>query len=406
MKKISIAIICILWINTGFSQNDKVSGDKVSGDKVMGNKVIIYNKVQNTTTVEDDKFRLFVGFKLSELRTDSTQPVELIEKYTSLYKFCLNSTQDNKYYLKNKNAISDLISKILELQQKPFRSTFVLKAKEEYKDAKKEYANSYQKAILLINKTTMEYNGDKATQAKFLMRHVEIFGKITEKEAKLDTNYLKLFSNRIKFTKVQVRKYLQTNTITEAEVGGNLDSSVSSIKLNGKQIFAKYFVIHDGSFPEFKDNFPSNINDNSWSHNNPNELTQKSVHTYITRTGKCKTVTNFSEGLRATKFEVMVIGVISRGLYIHIELVQPRLSQKGSEWSSPVAPTPGFTDEQYQKLALLYICASIRKGEWLVPAFHANIDEILPDAHDDPQNFETDKFTNQVLKLISDLKMM
>jgi hypothetical protein len=255
-----------------------------------------------------------------------------------------------------------------------------------------------------FDKTTMEYKGDKATQAKLLMRHVAIWGEITEIQAKLDTSYLKLLSNKINITKAQVKNYLSTNTVTEAEVGGNIDSTVSSINVNGKKIYAKYFVIHDVSTPALKDTFPSNINEDTWSFNNPNIWTKKVTHTYVTRTGGCKTVTNFSEGLRATKFELKVLGTISRGLYIHIELVQPRVYPPGNEDNAPVAPTPGFTDIQYQKLALLYICASIRKGEWLVPAFHANIDEKLPDAHDNPQNFETNKFTNQIVMMVSKIK--
>ena len=65
------------------------------------------------------------------------------------------------------------------------------------------------------------------------------------------------------------------------------------------------------------------------------------------------------------------------------------------------------------RLALLFICASVRKGEWLVPAFHACIDEKIEyfedgrwkkDSHDDPQNFELSKFTNEVLRLLVSLK--
>jgi hypothetical protein len=88
--------------------------------------------------------------------------------------------------------------------------------------------------------------------------------------------------------------------------------------------------------------------------NNPNIWTKKITHIYITRTGECKTVTNFSEGLRATKFELNILGTISRGLYIHIELVQPRVYPPGNEDNAQLAPTPDFTDIQYQKLALLY----------------------------------------------------
>lgn len=40
------------------------------------------------------------------------------------------------------------------------------------------------------------------------------------------------------------------------------------------------------------------------------------------------------------------------------------------------------------RLALTYIAASVRRGEWLVPAFHAVVDEGLANGHDDPQNFD------------------
>src|SRR5258707_1635331 len=60
---------------------------------------------------------------------------------------------------------------------------------------------------------------------------------------------------------------------------------------------------------------------------------------------------------------------------------------------------PGFTQAQYQKLALLYAMASARAGTWLIPAFHAAIDEGLSDAHDDPQNFDMDMFVSAMTTL-------
>ena len=53
---------------------------------------------------------------------------------------------------------------------------------------------------------------------------------------------------------------------------------------------------------------------------------------------------------------------------------------------------PGFTEAQYESLALAYIAASMRAGDWLIPGFHAAIDEGLSDGHDDPQNFELSRF--------------
>lgn len=255
-----------------------------------------------------------------------------------------------------------------------------------------------------FDKAKMEYKGTKSAQAKMLMRHIEIWGKITEKEAKLDTAFLNLLSIKVGVTKEQLQKYLSSKNITNNEIGGDINSPVSHIIVSGKKIFAKYFVIHDVSSPVYKNDFPSNINDESWSFNNVSKWTKKVTHVYLTRTGKSKAVADFSEGLRATKFELKTLGTQSRGLYIHIELVQPRVYPPGNEKNAPVAPKPGFTDAQYDRLALLYICSSFRKNEWLVPAFHANIDQKLNDSHDDPQNFETKKFTDKILEVLSEIK--
>lgn len=256
----------------------------------------------------------------------------------------------------------------------------------------------------LFDRTKMEYPGDKAVQAKKMLRKVEIWGNITEKEAQLDTNFIKILLADLSFTKKQLRGYLQKNQISEVDLGGSLDSSISFVIHEGQKIFARYFVIHDVSSPTYKDKFPNNINDSTWNRNNPDTWREKVAHIYLTRTGKTKTVTNFSEPWRATKFESKILGTVSKGLFLHIEMVQPRMYPPGNEGNAPVAPVPGFTDLQYQKLALLYVCASLRKGEWLVPAFHANIDESIKDAHDDPQNFEITKFTNQIINLVKDLR--
>ena len=56
------------------------------------------------------------------------------------------------------------------------------------------------------------------------------------------------------------------------------------------------------------------------------------------------------------------------------------------------APEPGFTKKQYDRLALLYITASVRKGAYLIPGFHACVDQGIRNSHDDPQNFELPRF--------------
>jgi hypothetical protein len=58
---------------------------------------------------------------------------------------------------------------------------------------------------------------------------------------------------------------------------------------------------------------------------------------------------------------------------------------------------------QYRRLALAYIAASVRAGHWMVPAFHAVIDEGIYDKHDDPQNFEFAKFNEAIDKLLKEM---
>jgi hypothetical protein len=86
-------------------------------------------------------------------------------------------------------------------------------------------------------------------------------------------------------------------------------------------------------------------------------------------------------------------------LFLGVELIQPRkLDARGID---ATAPSPGFTETQLDRLALTYIAASVRRGQWMIPAFHAAIDSGLPNAHDDPQNFDL-KVWAQRLRVLLD----
>jgi hypothetical protein len=65
---------------------------------------------------------------------------------------------------------------------------------------------------------------------------------------------------------------------------------------------------------------------------------------------------------------------------------------------------PGFTAAQYERLALLYMLASVRAGEWLIPAYHAVIDNDIRDGHDDPQHFDLEVFARSLEGLINQLQ--
>ena len=90
-----------------------------------------------------------------------------------------------------------------------------------------------------------------------------------------------------------------------------------------------------------------------------------------------------------------------RGLFIGIENIQPRIGlpavpAPGKKANDLIAPDPGFTPAQYRRLALLYVAAGVRRGRWLIPAFHAVVDSRYADGHDDPQNFDMRAFSDAV----------
>src|SRR5262245_5065624 len=94
----------------------------------------------------------------------------------------------------------------------------------------------------------------------------------------------------------------------------------------------------------------------------------------------------------------------SQGLFIHVENIQPRRSLDiGRPGNDHVAPDPGLTAAQYQRLALLYVAASVRKGTWLIPAFHAVLDLNVGD-HDDPQNFDVAVWAAALRELLDQIQ--
>ncbi|MFZ4070973.1 MAG: hypothetical protein ACOYJ6_12810 [Caulobacterales bacterium] len=161
---------------------------------------------------------------------------------------------------------------------------------------------------------------------------------------------------------------------------------------------AKYFVIHDTSTPYLADApFPAPLDSDAFV----NRLTiyakaEPVAHMFIARDGALFIGHDYSEPWRATKLE-KTIGTRVRGLFLHNELVQPRRADPaGPPGNDLIAPAPGFSAAQYQKLAALYVLASARAGVWLIPAYHSAIDDLIPSKHDDPQNFDLDAFAAAV----------
>jgi hypothetical protein len=172
---------------------------------------------------------------------------------------------------------------------------------------------------------------------------------------------------------------------------------------------ARYLVIHDTSGPNFgRRPFPLNIDD----HRSINNLGRfhcadgwEAAHVIINRTGAMLLGHELSVPWRAMRFERATrFGTDLRGLFLHVELVQPRRSWPGrGRGNDALAPTPGFSDIQYDRLALVYTIASVRSGRWLIPAFHVAIDAGIRGGHDDPQNFEIAAFAGSIERLTTRL---
>jgi len=247
-------------------------------------------------------------------------------------------------------------------------------------------------------------------QAKCLLRQPKIKGEVGSTLTSLPSPLDQLLTKpTIDLSKEQLRTYLQAKGIKEAEIGGSLDSPVSH---NNANEIARYFVIHDTSSPNFGNNpFPNNINQDSWSGNNLGNA-PKVAHLFINRVGKSVTKVDFKTPVDATRFEKNGSQI---GLFLHIESIQPRRCQipsgaskckkknNGNFENDQIAPDPGFTKEQLDRLALVYIAASVRRGKWLIPAFHVVVDIGVGD-HDDPQNFNLDQWSKQLKDILTEIR--
>ncbi len=171
---------------------------------------------------------------------------------------------------------------------------------------------------------------------------------------------------------------------------------------------ARYFVIHDTSGPNYgRRAFPADINgeaifnkladfkcDDGWG----------KAHVVINRVGEMLLSHELSIPWRETRFEQAAnfAGTL-KGLFLHVELIQPRRSAGRGRGNDAQTPNPAFTAAQYDRLALVYVIASVRAGRWLIPAFHAALDADIANGHDDPLNFDIDSFAASVEKLVATL---
>ena len=257
-------------------------------------------------------------------------------------------------------------------------------------------------------------------QAKCLLRQPKIFGNVGPTLTSLPVPFDQLLTRpTIDISKEQLRRYLQAQGINEADIGGSLDKPVSRTNNNNPRAeLARYFIIHDTSTPNLgNDTFPNNINEASWEFNNFNKYgsgDNSPAHIIINQVGQSVTRKDFNTPWRSTRRESEQFCGVNKckGLFLAVELVQPRRCQPnpGQSQCSPPrkndakSPDPGFTKAQLDRLAVVYIAASVRRGKWLIPAFHVVLDQIVPGGHDDPQNFNLDQWSKQLNDILTEIR--
>ncbi|MSU57410.1 MAG: hypothetical protein EXS35_04395 [Pedosphaera sp.] len=228
---------------------------------------------------------------------------------------------------------------------------------------------------------TLSFAGTPLEQARCLLRPVKRYGELSAPLTALPAPLENLIGQPVKVNLAALQSFLKAHDIAETDIGGPLTNHCA----------AKYFVIHDTSTPNYGDEMiPTNINTAAWSGNNLNRWTNRPVaHAFVNRLGQSITPHSFTTPWRATKLEVRILRETGRGLFVHTELIQPRRRDpSGGPRNDAIAADPGFTEAQYDRLALLYVSASAQHGSWLIPGYHAAVDAGIPDAHDDPQNFD------------------
>lgn len=253
------------------------------------------------------------------------------------------------------------------------------------------------------NKT---FKGTPAQQASCLTREVQRQGKIGNETI---TPFLKKIAGKPAPAVKVVQALLDAQRIRAADVGGPINKPIS----------ANYFIIHDTSMPNCSEpklpdgcqtqgELPPDRDDASWIVNksfggHPKPFPARWAHAITNRTGASITEVDFADHIATTKFESCVDGAVKTKLFVAVENIQPRVGDPRIPKSRKTAndfdaPTPGFTSKQYERLALLYLVASSRRGQWLVPAFHAVLDQFYVGGHDDPQHFDMMAFSAAVQK--------
>lgn len=249
----------------------------------------------------------------------------------------------------------------------------------------------------------LAFRGTAIEQTKCLLSPVSIGGAVGSPLKQLPSVLEARVGQAAMIDKQQLKALLLQHGL--AQLAGGLERPVSRTP-NGTP--ARYFVIHDISQKLAGNRFPPDEADSLNRLGYKNKDGDWVAHIFLNRRGEIFVGHDFDKPWRATQLESNKngAGIATRGLFLHIEHNQPRLRDPAvSQDNDRIAPRPGFTSAQYDRLALLYLVASARRGAWLIPAYHAVLDSgVVGGGHDDPQNFELQKFTDALERFIRDVE--
>jgi hypothetical protein len=257
----------------------------------------------------------------------------------------------------------------------------------------------------------LTFAGSPADQARCLLNPVEPVGRLAAPMEALPASLEKRVGNGTDLPSRELLATLLRDRGATDDLIETLAQPVSHAHDNDPLArSATYIVFHDTSTPNYRTQpWPVSIDEdpkinNLGRYECSNDIER--AHVFINRGGKIFLAHDFTVPWRATKFETAKnFGSALKGLFLHIELIQPRRALKGyGRRNDFLAPTPGFSQAQYDSLALVYTVASRRAGFWMIPAFHSVLDEGIRNKHDDPQNFELAQFVQSLDALVGELQ--
>lgn len=244
-----------------------------------------------------------------------------------------------------------------------------------------------------FDRAALSFAGDSLTQARCLLRPVQPWANLSPSLKDLPGVLENMIERPPPVGVSAFRAYLIREGLSEADVGGLLAERLSRARNDAEGApTARYFVLHDTSTPYFgEDRFPEDLDgDPGINRLDRYRNDAAAAHVFVNRQGEVYLGHDFRLPWRASKLERNdAAGVAAKGLFLHVELVQPRRRHPaGGPRNDALAPKPGFSKAQYRRAAELYVAASLRAGRGLIPAFHAVLDGGFRGGHDDPQNFD------------------